>query len=1369
MHTIQEEEREMDDELMLIKQIQETEGAIASTLSRCEKMVDNELMDLMSRMTKRPTEGMPMSVVSRVVEKLLALLHHEPAVLVGVEEEVEGIERELRGAGYGGGHEFAVELVDVAYDVEDAIDNLIFKSAAQQSRRGNLEDVIARDDDPLHKKLELIRGKCSALPAPGPTEFCPLDPPQDIEEITEGGTVLLAQKPLHPKMKKKARRIQDKFRLMNDFLKDFDSGELGNRGMVWMMKELLTISSSAVDVMEELISRREQLRRSLKERIVFDMDNLKSQHKLAMGMDQICSKILDISTRKKEVGGHSQRTLSPYAFPNLPQPWCVHLPVDEEEKIEIKKMSVTGVVMEWGDVGAMTKSVASRAMEKLSALLVQEPVSLIGVEEQVQWIQRELRGIVIRHRFTEEAIDVAYDVEEFIDYLILTSASQARSGRSLEDVISSDDDQLHKKLEWIMSKIRALPPPAIQYSMSARAPITEIDWLRLSSALDQNMANTIVSPVIEKVTALLAQGALPPRVKKSASRVQDKFRLMNGFLKDLESVELNDRGMAWMEELCHVSLSTVDVIDQFMKSRQQVKGSWVGSLGRDVLDFGHLISQHKLAKKLDHIYAMILGLSIRRPEEAHGNSTQRTVPRNTSPIPDPTQEPDIISFGDDVHAIMTRLLSDDTSFSTISIVGMPGIGKTTLAKLIYNNEAVVDHFPFRAWTSATDWDELFKDLMGQHIDYKAPRSWKTEERMRQKLNAFLKGKRYLIVLEDASRVNFLNELVRTLPDASNGSKMILTTRSMRLPSKLQRASVHHAVQLRGDNESWALFTHSLKVNISQELVKLRREIVRRCGGLPVAIVKLADVLSQKDATIEEWSSALQQLNQEQQQLWSYTLSRINEDLPLYMQRCLFYFSLFPQDFEIPARRLTVLWVAEGLVQAEDENETPEDVADRYLITLIGKGMVRVTKNKLNGNVKSCLLPDALRRYWSSKALQATFLQVGTNTKSESSLGTGMIRRLTDHLDKGDVSFDHIHGDRKTISASVQPLYREVVSFLSFDTQEGSKPGEDIGNFLHRCISSSCLLLLRVLDLENVFKPKFPEALGKLTRLRYLGLRSTFLDVLPSFVNKLQSLQALDVKHTNITTLPSPIWNMQQLRQLYLNERCHSKVMPQPSVGSSSTLRVLVGLFVDEETPVTDGLDQFINLRKLGLTCHLPSSQQEAVVEWVQKLNNLESLRLKSIDEENQFWDLDLKPLAHHVNLSCLYLLGRLKNPSVGSEFPHSLIELTLSGSELEEDPMQTLDKLPNLKVLRFLANSYLGKNMGCSSGGFPQLQVLKLWKLEQLEEWNVDEGALQALWDLDIRSCKRLKMLPEALRHRARLKLKLTDMCSQFASWKEDH
>ena len=106
-----------------------------------------------------------------------------------------------------------------------------------------------------------------------------------------------------------------------------------------------------------------------------------------------------------------------------------------------------------------------------------------------------------------------------------------------------------------------------------------------------------------------------------------------------------------------------------------------------------------------------------------------------------------------------------------------------------------------------------------------------------------------------------------------------------------------------------------------------------------------------------------------------------------------------------------------------------------------------------------------------------------------------------------------------------------------------------------------------------------------------------------------------------------------------------------------------------------------------------------------------------------------------------------------SQFPYSLIDLTLSGSGLVEDPMQSLDKLPNLRSLKLLAKSYLGKNMLCSSGGFPELRVLKLWMLEQLEEWNVEKGALQGLRDLEVRSCIKLGVLPEELQHRSFLKL----------------
>ena len=690
---------------------------------------------------------------------------------------------------------------------------------------------------------------------------------------------------------------------------------------------------------------------------------------------------------------------------------------------------------------------------------------------------------------------------------------------------------------------------------------------------------------------------------------------------------------------------------------------------------------------------------------------------------------------------------------------MEGIGKTTLAKLIFNHKAVIDHFPFALWTSdGRQFHLRHKDKIMEYDLTQVGYGSNYNIEMMQLLEALLIDNRSLIVPDDS---HFFHQMVPLLQSTLNGSRMVLTTRDMRLPPNLRMKSDPHPLRLRTDEESWALFTYALKVGIPPELLKLKEDIVKRCGGLPLLIVKLAEQLSHKDATIEEWSTVLQQFNPDQQ-LWSNTLFKIHKDLSLYMRRCLFYFALFPQDFDIPARRLISLWVAEDLVlQPQGDNETPEDVAEMWLNLLIAKGMVQVTKKKLNGSVKTVSLPDALRKYWLSKAQQATFLRVHTNTRSELSLGTNKIRRLVDHLDKEDISFDHIHGDYNSTLTSLTPHYEDVLSFLSFDTRKENRPGEEVGNFLHRCISSGCFLVLLVLDLENVFRPKLPEAVGGLNRLRYLGLRSTFLKTIPSSISKLQNLQTLDMKHTSINTLPNSIWKLQKLRHLYLNESYRSKLMLQRGTNFLTTLQTLSGLFIDEETPIKDGLDRLLDIKKLGLTISSKEEQPvslrlQEMADWVLKLNQLRSLRLKSIDKSNQPWDLELKPLVGHVNLSCIYLLGRLRNPSVISEFPNGLIDLTLSGSGLAEDPMQSLDKLPNLRSLKLYAKSYLGKNMFCSFGGFPQLRVLKLWKLEQLEKWNVEKGALQALLDLEIRLCQSLKELPvELQQHRTLLKIEV--------------
>ncbi|KAG8644367.1 hypothetical protein MANES_11G122849v8 [Manihot esculenta] len=172
-----------------------------------------------------------------------------------------------------------------------------------------------------------------------------------------------------------------------------------------------------------------------------------------------------------------------------------------------------------------------------------------------------------------------------------------------------------------------------------------------------------------------------------------------------------------------------------------------------------------------------------------------------------------------------------------------------------------------------------------------------------------------------------------------------------------------------------------------------------------------------------------------------------------------------------------------------------------------------------------------------------------------------------------------------------------------------------------------------------------------------------------------------------------------------------------------------------------------------------SLQLDNVANWVVKLKQLQCLRLKSFDESGQPWDLQLQSLIEHVKLSNIYLVGKLKNQHLVSELPKSLIELTLSASGLVEDPMQALYKLPNLKIIRLLSKSFIGKKMLCSFGGFPKLEILKLWELELLEEWNVEEGALPSLKDLEIRSCRNLKMLPHGLQHVGTLReLKLTKL-----------
>ncbi|KAK2988225.1 hypothetical protein RJ640_020707 [Escallonia rubra] len=687
------------------------------------------------------------------------------------------------------------------------------------------------------------------------------------------------------------------------------------------------------------------------------------------------------------------------------------------------------------------------------------------------------------------------------------------------------------------------------------------------------------------------------------------------------------------------------------------------------------------------------------------------------------EELGIFGFGEDVNTLVDRLLAQGDHI--VPIVGVEGSGKTTLARAIYGKRNVKHFFERRAWFSMSEeytkrdiWLSLLKQL-GCLKDQDALMS---DEVLKNRLSEHFNEKRSLVVLDNVRTCNVWEELRDAFADTRNDSKVIFTTRDIGV---FKYANPHVLERLSAD-DSWDMFLKKANWEETSPLSNadgLKVEILRVCNGIPLNIVLLGGLLSTKDVnSYREWPKKL--LTQANWRTLDILLLCYN-DLPVHQKLCLLYLVLFPKEFDISVRRLLRLLLAEGFVK-HSPPKFPEDVVEEYFVDLVNRNMIQLSKNRSDGSPKKCRLLGVLHDYLLPKAQHISLFHLH-RSGDVAVKGPFGVRRMIEY------------GDIRSFQCDPSEL-RHLRSYLSFNFPKKDTPAKEVGKFLSNIIANG-FGLLRVLDLERVHKPSLPDNLGVLYQLRYLGLRWTFLDSLPPSVGDLPYLETLDVKHTYITSLPSSIWKLKHLRHLNLNYGTRVDVPMQSHV--PLTLLTLWGLFVDHDSLVKDGLSRLRDLRELGLTFHLTSSDAAVLVNWIANLTALQSLRLRSKDEAGRPSRINLKSFSSLEKLSHLNLLGDLEKLPDLHEFPQNIKVLTLSVSMLKDDPMPTLGQLSSLTVLRLLANSYQGEKLLCR--GFLKLRVLKLWMLKELKDWDVEQGAMPNLKELNIRCCDRLKSIPHSL------------------------
>ncbi|KAM4084940.1 hypothetical protein ACB094_08G171100 [Castanea mollissima] len=863
-------------------------------------------------------------------------------------------------------------------------------------------------------------------------------------------------------------------------------------------------------------------------------------------------------------------------------------------------------------------------------------------------------------------------------------------------------------------------------------------------------------------------------------------------LNDAEEREITDKIVKeWLDELKDAVYQAEDLLDEIATEalRCQVEAEFVtctskvrNFISTSFDQFGRKLESKikEVVDKLEYLASQTNAIGLR--EGVEGRSSHR-VP-TTSLV-----DPETIIYGRDADekAIVNLLLSNDVasnnhSTGVIPIVGMGGVGKTTLARQIYNNQKIIEHFSLKAWVCVSEEFDVPK-ITKKILESVSPQKHDNTDfnKIQTELKDYLMGKKCLLILDDVWNENYEDWALLSIPFkyGASGSRIIVTTRNESVASIMSPIQKFYLNKL-SEEDCWLLFANHAfeneKSNAYPELKRIGKEIVKKCGGLPLAAKALGCLLHSK-LDEEEWNKILKS------EIWSLpndggnilAALRISYYyLPSHLKQCFAYCSIFPKDYLFKKEELVQLWMGEGFLQQHNKNEEMEVIGAEYFLDLVSRSLLQ----RLNGSKLCFLMHDLVHDLAKSISGKFCFRLEGDNTNK--------IIDRTRHFSYLRTKYDI--PEKFTALCKAKNL-RTFISLEMKEEDEDENEKEDF--YLTNKVPHDLLLklrFLRVLSLSHYCNIKLPESIGDFKHLRYLDVSFTEIERLPESTCMLVNLQTLNLSGCKfLVKLPKKLRNLINLRHLHISGTSIGN-MPI-HMGRLQCLQTLtkfvvgkdIGFQIEELGKLSNlqGVILISNLQNVinstnALEAKLKDKEhlKELTLEWDAAngiisqservvLNNLQphtsltKLVIKNYNGtsfpnwigDSSFSNITVVHLNSCRNCSSLPSFGQL--PSLQDLFVFGFDEVVTVDADFYGSGSYTITPFQSLKILRFEAMSKWEKwspyhGEGEDEGGvFPSLQELYLGECPKLS--GSLPKHLPSLTVLHIYECEQLESsLPTA-------------------------